>query len=209
VPGAFDRKAISLVSRESAREMRYGKVYYYDRMGNRVQQQNEMRLSELDKFTSPDFRSPLGNKKSIYGRKQLADLGEQVDHLVHVPDLHLRDPLETPPPLVDHNGDDLLMGHLIDHVPDRRYAVPDDLDEAVLNRPYFSDAGADLKLDDSTTDKRYEMIVSDKFEDDVYKREVKERVVEHRHGEDDQEDLCEQCKFEERQIELLHVEAGL
>ncbi|KHN85455.1 hypothetical protein Tcan_04749 [Toxocara canis] len=72
--------------------MRYGKIYFYDRMGNRVNDTRQEAIRGFDAFDVPNFRPPSDDSLTkTYG------VGKKYDHLSPPAKISNRSSLETSP----------------------------------------------------------------------------------------------------------------
>uniref|UniRef100_A0A914ZW86 Uncharacterized protein n=1 Tax=Parascaris univalens TaxID=6257 RepID=A0A914ZW86_PARUN len=220
----------------SGSAMRYGKIYFYDRMGNRVNDSRRESLQGFVNFDVPNFRPPSDesltktyglNKKCDPSSPPIRTAGESsLDAVRDVqatqppfrtppPEIHQRRislvspppirgtyPVETPPPTENIPDSELLLGHLArddEPYPSRADVVRYNelFPEDPVPRLYTKEAEAvpsPLKYEEATT--RLDAPANGIYASDDLGG-CREHAVD---------DLCERCKYEQRQMDAVRAE---
>ncbi|VDM38063.1 unnamed protein product [Toxocara canis] len=199
--------------------MRYGKIYFYDRMGNRVNDTRQEAIRGFDAFDVPNFRPPSDDsltKTYGVGKKyemQITrppfqtpppEIHERRTPVVTPPPIRGVYPVETPPPMDNVTDSELLLGHLtrnngLESTTAARYNEVFPEDPIPFSCVEETEAPPLSKYDEST--KGLGGVADGINVCDIHSADDKTNYRER-----EEEDLCERCKYEQRHMDAMNAE---
>ncbi|VDK41762.1 unnamed protein product [Anisakis simplex] len=197
--------------------MRYGKIYFYDRMGNRVNDTRQETIKGFNSFHAPDFRPPSEDiatktfltRRNYGGETPPPEINERHRPLVTSPPLRGIYPIESPPPVDNTLESELLLAHLApksDELP-RGDQIGERLtdefpeDPILLNRVIEPEV---LSKYDHLSGRKFNEFCNDI--DSGAMKSVNYSVDGSRQYPQEEDQLCDRCKNEQNQMNTMNAE---